>query len=138
MNHQYRGICACGNTRLTIELPKPLNSYTPRACDCEYCMARNISYLSHPEGILRIQVSNPLVQQQQGSRQATFHHCWGCNELVLVTCEIGSVLQGAVNAALLDNSDALNSPLAVSPKLLEAEEKLSRWDSAWMKVIFEE
>ena len=135
--YQHLGTCECGNTHLSIELPKPLACYTPRACDCEYCVARNISYLSHPAGIARIKVTHAPVQQQQGSRQATFHHCSECNDLLLVTCKIGSVLQGAVNVALLNHNDALTSPVRVSPKLLSPEQKRSRWDSAWMKVIFE-
>ena len=44
------GQCNCGQTKIKLSLSNKLNKYSPRACDCDFCISRKISYLSHPEG----------------------------------------------------------------------------------------
>lgn len=134
--HLYSGQCHCGNARLTLELPKPLNTCIPRACDCDYCTAQNIIYLSHPKGTLRIASHSALSQGHQGSGQAVLHSCKKCHQLIAVTCEVSGIERGTVNASLMNDAESFEPAILVSPKQLSAEEKLVRWESAWLKVIF--
>jgi hypothetical protein len=48
-----------------------------------------------------------------------------------VGCIIGDRLRGAVNSFLLDQRNHLGDPVAIQPRLLSAEDKLSRWSRLW-------
>ena len=134
--YQYRGKCSCGEVQLALSLPDMLPAYTPRACDCDYCTARGIQYLSHPAGQLRVQSAQPLHEDHQGSGQACFYSCNQCGDLVAVGCEIGGRTLGTINATLLDDAENLPEALVVSPKQLAPEEKLARWGQVWMPLTF--
>jgi len=134
MHHQTTGHCRCGAVQLRLTLPEPISHFTPRACDCDWCQARKVCYLSHPAGTLAVTSKQPLQQEQQGSGQATFHSCPQCGDLVAVSCEIAGELRGAVNASRLDARDQLPAAETVSPRLLSPVEKKARWDSAWLRL----
>lgn len=67
------GQCRCGQTKVILQLPEKLTKYSPRQCDCDFCMARKLLYLSHPDGQLIIESVNALTSEQQGSQQASFY-----------------------------------------------------------------
>ena len=125
------GRCFCGKTVFSIELPEQLEKYSPRECDCDFCTRRNISYLSHPGGVLDIECSEPFEVIQQGSNQAMFLSCAGCGTVVAAAHQLDGSLKGAINAGLLDEFERLQEPIIVSPRLLDPEEKLARWESIW-------
>lgn len=131
---KHVGECDCGETKLTVSLPKSLEKYTPRKCDCDFCTDRNLSFLSHPDGNLEIESKHPLKIQQQGSNQASFLTCSSCGTTVAVVCQYSGKLKGTINAMLLDEFHKLQEPVVVSPKLLEPKEKLSRWEDVWLNV----
>lgn len=135
-NMNYTSSCHCGETHITLSLPKPLGKYTPRACDCNFCTARRASYLSDPNGILEITNEVGLEQLKQGSEQAIFWHCASCSDLICVTCEFDNVLLGAVNSKLLSKNNSLQHPVPVSPQKLSPEQKRERWKEIWMPVNF--
>ena len=138
LGNQYKGLCKCGSVTFTLILPNDIGSYTPRACDCDYCTNRNASYLSDPQAELYIQSNKPLKKEAQGSEQANFLSCSNCNTLVGVVCSFDTGLKGAVNATLLTKEYQLQSPVTVSPKLLSPDEKLERWEGIWLKVSVDE
>ena len=117
-----------------MALPRELEEYSPRKCDCDFCMMRNASSLSHPGGSLHIETLAPLTINKHGSEQASFLTCSNCNSLVCVVCQFATGLKGAVNAKLLSESGRLKNPVVVSPKQLSPKEKLSRWESLWLDV----
>ena len=123
--HKYTGSCQCGNVSFTLTLPKPLNTFTPRACDCDYCTSHGAMYVSHPLGNLSFNSKTIIDKESQGSRQAIFHKCRNCHQLIGVSCNIDGQERGTINANLLDNKDVLKAAVPVSPKLLNAEEKLT-------------
>jgi len=45
----------------------PIQSYVPRACDCDFRFERKIAYLSDPESRLIINSKSKLKKYQQGS-----------------------------------------------------------------------
>ena len=128
------GKCSCGHTKLKIFLPETLDQYSPRACDCDFCISRNISYLSHPNGELEIESIEPLEVQKQGSNQAGFITCGRCKTIIAVTLQLENKLVGALNSTLLSDYSLLQKSTAVSPKQLSAKEKVERWQTLWLNI----
>jgi hypothetical protein len=134
MKSTSSGECLCGRVVFSIELPEQLEKYSPRACDCDFCTRRSISYLSHPGGVLEIECSEPFDVIQQGSNQAMFLSCADCGSVVAVVHQLDGSLKGAVNAVLLKEFERLQEPIIVSPRLLSPEEKRIRWEGIWASV----
>lgn len=131
------GKCSCGQTKVVISLPQPLAQYSPRKCDCDFCMARNVAYLSDPDGELAIESLLPFDSfdiVQQGSNQASFIICTGCKFVIAGVIELEDKLMGALNATLLSNVSQLQQPTLVSPQKLAAQDKLARWKSLWLLI----
>ncbi|WDE01681.1 aldehyde-activating protein [Thalassomonas actiniarum] len=132
----YSSTCSCGKVAIKISLPKNIEEYEPRACDCDFCMARSLSYLSDSNGQLKVYHSSELEPFKQGSEQASFWQCSSCHDLVVVTCEIDNHTKGAINARMFEKQYNLKPAVSVSPKTLAPEEKLNRWNTVWLKVEF--
>ena len=130
--HIYTGRCTCGQANFQIRLSRALNHYTPRACDCDFCQARHIAYLSDPEGTGTIFSEMALVKQKQGSQQADFLTCPECEDVLAASCTINGQLRGAVNANLLDSKAQMNDSQEASPKHLSAAQKNARWADIWL------
>jgi len=128
------GRCSCGQCNIKLRLPDPLSKYSPRACDCDFCIANNISYLSHPNGELNIESIEKLEIQKQGSNQANFITCNKCKTVIAVALEYEGKLIGALNASLLSDFSLLQHPTTVSPKKLTAVEKIDRWKAVWLNI----
>lgn len=131
MNHQYHGSCECGEVKLTLTLNQPIETLTPRKCDCDFCMARNICYLSAPDATIEVTTKHALTAQQQGSMQAEFLTCPQCQTLIGATCEFGDIRKGALNARILADQDKLQPAVIASPKQLSPQEKFDRWKILW-------
>jgi len=132
--YKSSGQCRCGKTSVVIGLPEPLEQYSPRQCDCDFCMSRNILYLSNPEGKLIIESVSDLVSEQQGSKQAAFLSCAYCHTVIAATIQSGDKLIGAVNSTLLAEFNKLQPATLASPKHLSATEKVTRWQSLWLAI----
>ena len=132
----YSNTCSCGTIQIKLTLPKSIDEYSPRACDCDFCTTRKAAYISDPDGVLEVKQAKELEPLVQGSEQARFWQCKSCNDLIAVTYEFEDGLQGAINTGFLQNSNKLKTPISVSPKTLSAEEKIERWKAGWMSVTF--
>ncbi|WP_413702158.1 hypothetical protein ACLKMH_12110 [Psychromonas sp. KJ10-10] len=128
------GKCTCGQTKVKISLPETLDKFSPRACDCDFCVSRNISYLSHPEGELEIESAFPLKILKQGSNQASFITCSSCKSVIASSLQLEDKLVGALNSPLLSDFSLLQNPTIVSPKKLKAQEKVERWQKLWLNI----
>jgi len=129
-----KGKCHCGEVELELLLPNSLSYYSARKCDCDFCVNRNITYLSDAAGKLKITSNNELVIHQHGSNQAGFLECENCNNVVAVVYDCDGEKKGAVNASLLSGVELMKPTEIVSPKLLSAEEKVNRWRKLWLDV----
>lgn len=138
MAHLYKGSCRCGEVRVTVTLPHPLATYTPRACDCAFCTRLGLSYLSDPAGNLVLQSRRALAISKQGSRLAEFLTCTNCGVIVAVMHPFTTGRKGSVNARLLDEHEQLQEPAMVSPRLLKPDEKLERWRTLWFPMTMQE
>jgi hypothetical protein len=134
----YLGTCHCNQIELQLRLPKALNEYSPRACDCDYCMQQDAMYVSDPLGTLDIVSTISLARVKQGSMQAEFLNCVNCEQLVAVVSNIDGLTKGAVNAECLHDSQLLKAPTAVNPQTLNAEQKRERWSQHWSSVSLSE
>jgi len=108
-----------------------LAKYAPRQCDCNFCTSKSISYISHPDGDLKIQTVTPLKVIKQGSNQASFLTCAYCQTVIAACIQSTNSAIGALNAKLLSSFSSLQEPTIVSPKSLGAKEKVFRWQSNW-------
>lgn len=130
----YYGKCRCGNVNVTLYLPQTLDKYSPRKCNCDFCMLRGVLYLSDSDGCLYIGYRQSLEIQKQGSNQASFLTCGCCRTVVAASVSIGDKLIGSLNSALLADSTLLKAPVEVSPKLLSIKEKTDRWKKTWFYI----
>ncbi len=133
---KFKATCQCHQCKLLVELPQSLRHYAPRACDCNYCQLRNISYLSDPTGFIEVFSGASLLIDRHGSEQAEFYNCSTCGDFLFVAITSNGQTIGAVNANILNNKEQLARSQRVSPKQLAADQKLARWRQVWMPLSF--
>ena len=129
---KFLGKCKCGNSSVLLQGVESLGELNPRICDCDFCKNNPSAIVSGPN--LAITISSQeggFTKRSNGSDQAVFYHCSGCNQMVAVGAEIAGQLKGALNAHMLDCQEHLGEAIAVQPKLLAPHEKLERWSSIW-------
>lgn len=129
------GECRCGNISFSAQFTSKLDRVQPRRCDCDFCVARDVKYASDPNGVLQFEVKNrnkiKFVKQDPGSN-AEFIICTACDTLTGVVFKPPGEegLIGTVNASIARNSP-FAADVSVSPKLLNAEQKIQRWKENW-------
>jgi hypothetical protein len=131
---QLEGGCHCGNLHLTMGLTRPPSGYAPRECDCDFCQRHGAAYVSDPAGTLRLQIEDEgrVTRYRQGAERAVCLLCSSCGVLVAVLYEEGARSWATVNFRAVDRAEFFGARTAVSPKLLEADEKLERWKRIWI------
>jgi hypothetical protein len=132
--NQYSGTCSCKKVAIEFSSPLEINRYSSRTCDCDYCMQRNIEYLSDPQSQIAYISKAPLYHEKQGSEQATFLLCSNCQTVVGVCYINKKISVGSLNASLLDRFEDLQGSVNVSPKKLSNIKKLERWSNLWSQV----
>lgn len=132
-----KGQCSCGRAEFTVELPQPIANYHPRECDCDFCVKRSIQYVSDPDGILFLQKKQLKHSSKQGDELAEFVECPLCDDVIAVVYRSREHQKAAANATLLADYSKFSEPVAVSPKMLDSKEKVSRWQSLWFDLVFE-
>ena len=127
------GGCDCGNLSVELELPKPPESYRPRACDCSFCRKHAAAYVSDPNGSLRIKVREAelLGRYRQGSGTAECLLCGRCGVLIAVSYQEGGLRYAAVNVQVLGDGTTFGTPTVISPKALGVDERVQRWKQLW-------
>lgn len=131
----YKGQCQCGNIHFSLSLPQPIESYSARQCDCQFCLHNQIIYLSDPEGELVLPKNAISNFRQQGDERAKFIICENCQQVIAAICEFDQLVKGAINVNLVNATVDPQKITTVSPRLLSAEEKISRWQKLWLTVI---
>jgi len=127
------GGCHCGNIALELQLTRAPASYSPRACDCDFCRKHGAAYVSDPEGALRIRIADDALtaRYRQGSAQAEMLLCRRCGVLVGALYSAGGRCYGTVNASALEPAVRFGTVSVVSPQQLSATEKAVRWQNIW-------
>lgn len=135
MRIALNGRCHCGRVQTTHEIVRDASEYSPRACDCDFCRKHGASWLSDPQGALRVEARDvgDLRTYRQGSETADMLLCAHCGVLVAVAFRHRDGMFGAVNAACLEQI-TLGAPKIVSPQRLSPAEKIERWRAVWSPV----
>lgn len=130
-----RGSCSCNNISLfwrNFDL-----SLVPRKCGCDYCSARGAAYVSKSgtavEAIIRKAHMYTVIRH--GSRQAEFHECTFCHDVVMVTAAIQGNLYGALNVNCLQSRERFVEPVMVDFSAQAPHEKLERWKKNWCQPV---
>ena len=129
VTHKVNAACHCGNILVDLELARAPSTYTPRACDCNFCRKYGASYVSDAQGSLLIRISDEheCGKYRQGSGLADFLLCRNCGVLVGVCHRSDGRLYAAVNAKAVDVRVNFRAEQPVSPKKLAESEKWVRW-----------
>ena len=130
--HKHTGGCHCHNVSFEIDSTNPLNSYQPRACDCNFCTKHGASYISDKNGKLTIQVKDErdLSKYQHGNKIASFLICRVCGVLIGVCYKDQDGLYVTVNSKAVDDT-SFGEEIVVSPKMLSEKEKIQKWKNVW-------
>lgn len=131
------GKCACQNIEFDLKVSFPVETFSPRACDCDFCIKNKVSYISDSKGKADLQIKNPSLIRlvKQGHELAHFLTCLGCKAVVCALYTENQKTFAAFNTDLILNKDQFAECLPVSPKKLTAEEKISRWKQLWFSEV---
>jgi hypothetical protein len=129
------GSCKCGNIQIDWDVDDFVRA--PRACQCDYCVSKNASYLSEPDSALSVAIHNPELHRviRHGTNTAEFHECSACNTLVFVSSIIDGAIYGVVNSQCLDNIE-LELPIKMEFTEESAQERLARRCRNWCRPVF--
>ena len=129
---RHTGTCKCGHSSVLHDSSDDLSAVNPRICDCDFCQQNPSAMISGPNAACAINSDNgKFTQKTNGSEQATFYHCYNCDQLLAVGAQIEGESKGAINGLLLDHSAQLGEPVFIQPRLLSAKEKAARWSVVW-------
>ena len=136
MNKEQAG-CYCGNIAAVVTLTNELSEYTPRACDCDFCIKNGAAYISDPEGSIELKIDRPeeVTLYRQGDNLVELLICKNCGVLVAVTWSDNGTVIGGINSTTLVNRSNLPSSQVASPKLLSSSQKIERWKEIWFPVV---
>ena len=126
-----RGSCRCKN--ISVAWQNIDFSLVPRACLCDYCAARGAAYVSKSGTGVEVLIRNAEFYRESahGSRQATFHECSYCGDVVIATALIEDSLYAALNVACLDSWQRFPRPVYVNFSHHTPEQKRQRWLQNW-------
>ena len=129
----HHGGCFRGALRWEFASRVPVQSLSPRACDCDFCTRHRAAWVSDPQGHMHIRGNGAMLQRfRQGSDQAEFLLCRNCGVLVAVVARANDGrMIGAANRNAFDAHDQFVDETIVSPRLLAADAKRERWSQLW-------
>jgi hypothetical protein len=133
MKHIYSGSCHCQNIRFEFHSDIEFSKFSPRACDCDFCLKHSASFVSDPDGMLRIRIAdkNEVNQYQHGSKTAAFLVCRKCGVFVAVTYTEDKTVYAGINSNTIMENNQFGKKELVSPKKLSAGDKVDRWKKIW-------
>lgn len=124
------GGCKCGNIEIVWQVDEP--SLSPRACQCDYCVARNASYVSSPNSEISVTIKNSAFHYIvcHGTNIAEFHECSNCNTLVFVSADINNSIYGVINSSCLPDLN-FEAPVKMQFSQETTHERLVRRSQNW-------
>ncbi len=126
-----RGSCRCNNIQVlwhTVDY-----SVVPRACQCEYCLAKGAAYVCKSGTAVDVRIHKEQLHRisTHGSKTARFHECGNCGVLVFVSAQIDGDTYGVLNAGCIKNSIGFAAPVKMDFSEQTAEQKRDRWRQNW-------
>ena len=126
-----RGSCRCNN--ITVLWHTVDYSVVPRACQCEYCLAKGAAYVCKSGTAVEVLVHKERLHRviEHGSGSARFHECANCGDVVFVTADIEGEIYGVLNALCMKNTLGFPAPVKTDFRGHSAEQKRERWRQNW-------
>ena len=126
-----QGSCGCKN--ITVLWRNVDYSLVPRQCQCEHCAVMDAAYVSKSGTFFSVKIIRESLHRinRHGTRQAEFHECANCNQLVFVTVNISDQVYGALNVNCLGNAGRFPAPIAVEFREQSADSRRERWAQNW-------
>ena len=126
-----RGACRCNN--ITFSWRNIDLSLVPRACGCDYCREKRAAYVAKSGTAVEMRIGDrsQLLINQHGTRQARFHECANCGDLVLVVAQVDGDLYCALNVNCLEQRQRFPQAIEVNFSDQSPQEKLQRWRQNW-------
>ena len=126
-----RGSCRCNNIEVlwhTVDY-----SIVPRACQCEYCLAKGAAYVCKSGTAVEVCIHKEQLHRisTHGSKTARFHECGHCGDVVFVTADIDGDFYGVLNALCMKNTLGFPAPVKTDFRGHSAEQKRERWRQNW-------
>lgn len=133
MKNIYRGSCHCQNIKFEFQSNLDFSEFTPRACDCDFCLKHGAAYVSDPHGMLHIEIADKtrINQYRQGSETADFLICRNCGVCAAVTFSDEETVYAGINSRTINENHRFRDKEIVSPKKLDKVEKIKRWKKVW-------
>jgi hypothetical protein len=124
-----RGGCHCGRIALSFSSSIPAGEFSPRACDCSFCVKHGAQYISDRNGslVVNIKETDALGEHRFGHNLAKFLFCQYCGTFVAVLFETDGRIFGSVNTRCIEAGVKFGVPQTVSPQKLNADQKKERW-----------
>ena len=135
--YQLNGGCHCGNISVQVELPSASSTYSPRACDCDFCVKHGAAYISDPQGALRIRIVDERQRGTylQGNEIAEMLLCTRCGVLIGALYHSGGNTYATLNARTIAGDPIFAPEQTISPKRHSVEEKTERWKRIWFSRV---
>jgi len=124
-----KGGCHCGRISLVFSSSICTEEFSPRACDCSYCVKHGAQFISDRNGSLVVNVkeADALGEHRFGHELAKFLFCKSCGTFVVVLFEADGRTFGSVNTRCFEAGVKFGDPQTVSPQKLNADQKKERW-----------
>lgn len=100
----FTGGCHCGQISLRFKTQLKATSFTPGACDCDFCRKHGAVYLSDSAELLEITTSDAQTYRF-GLGITDFHTCPKCGVLVAATLrDSDGAIFGVVNQRVVERN----------------------------------
>lgn len=131
------GSCHCGDLRFVFHTNQSESEFTPRLCQCLFCIRHDAKWITDPEGTVEITYREPTTVSfySFGTRTADFIICRNCGVLVAAVSEIDGTRYAALNSkSMVEHS--FNVQALLSDFDGESlEERLDRRKRNWIKRV---
>lgn len=128
------GGCHCGNMTYILDWPSDEGPRAARFCTCSFCIKHNTNYISDPEAVLDLTISEPekLNRYSFATGTAQFLICLECGVVPVVLGHQEGSLQGVVNSNTLENFTLPEASIPVSFDGESLEARLARRKKSWI------
>jgi hypothetical protein len=131
--HTFFGSCYCGNIKLELHSNKDESQLAPRTCSCPFCTRHGASYISDPEGQLRLKYDDPSIVSRFrfGHKTADFIICAKCGVLMTALSETEGSLRAVINVKPMLDHHFTAAPVITDFEGETVEERLARRARNW-------
>ena len=138
--HQLTGGCRCGNFKLTLLLSKPPAEFVARKCGCSFCVGRNGTHVSDPEGSVQIAITDESLWNKHrfGTATCDFMICKKCDGYLGAVGETPAGLKAVISIWCLETPDVFTKFMPTDFEGEDVENRLARrarnWTPAALKI----